>query len=416
MCIPQSKITKSTKTQYLFKKLAYTIIFLFCYQIGNSIPLVGIDQNALDLMISKGTSPLVLNFYFSGNRNTLSIFSLGISPIINASILIDFLTTFIPYLEKLQSEDGQNGKKQLLIYKKLATTLFALIQGLFLIKTVSPYLYQNNFIFIFLIVFQLITGCLITFWFTSQIDRLGLINGISLIIFLNIFTSFVKILVPLKLYSSIFESFILVFFIYLICKLQNLKEVIPIVSAKQLNFLENINIPSFISKAKDVLSIKNDKNGLTLKYNQAGIFPVIIVTNFFPFLSSLTNNLINLNTNFGIFLYYVLLIAFNYFYTIVFWDPEKISEKLRKASISIIGIDPGKKTIKYLELKVLKTSIIGGIFLCILLFCYEICKNCFGHNLLYQINISSLIIVIGISYEFQRKLKFLIYINRKFNF
>ena len=293
MCIPQSKITKSTKTQYLFKKLAYTIIFLFCYQIGNSIPLVGIDQNALDLMISKGTSPLVLNFYFSGNRNTLSIFSLGISPIINASILIDFLTTFIPYLEKLQSEDGQNGKKQLLIYKKLATTLFALIQGLFLIKTVSPYLYQNNFIFIFLIVFQLITGCLITFWFTSQIDRLGLINGISLIIFLNIFTSFVKILVPLKLYSSIFESFILVFFIYLICKLQNLKEVIPIVSAKQLNFLENINIPSFISKAKDVLSIKNDKNGLTLKYNQAGIFPVIIVTNFFPFLSSLTNNLIN---------------------------------------------------------------------------------------------------------------------------
>jgi preprotein translocase subunit SecY len=105
------------------------------------------------------------------------------------------------------------------------------------------------------------------------------------------------------------------------------------------------------------------------------------------------------------FVYYLLIIGFNYFYTSVFWDPEKISEQLRKASVSIVNITPGKETVSYLENVVRSTSIIGGIFLCLILLCYDIIKQVINGNLLNQINISSLIIVVGVAYEIQKTIR-----------
>ena len=104
-------------------------------------------------------------------------------------------------------------------------------------------------------------------------------------------------------------------------------------------------------------------------------------------------------------IYYLLIIGFNYFYTIVFWDPEKISEQLRKASVSIVNVTPGKETVSYLENVVRSTSIIGGIFLCVILFVYEFFKELINGSLLNQINISSLIILVGVAYEIQKTLR-----------
>jgi preprotein translocase subunit SecY len=104
-------------------------------------------------------------------------------------------------------------------------------------------------------------------------------------------------------------------------------------------------------------------------------------------------------------IYYLLIIGFNYFYTIVFWDPEKISEQLRKASVSIVNVTPGRETISYLENVVRSTSIIGGIFLCVILLIYDSFKQVINGALLNQINISSLIILVGVAYEIQKTLR-----------
>ena len=97
------------------------------------------------------------------------------------------------------------------------------------------------------------------------------------------------------------------------------------------------------------------------------------------------------------FIYYFLIVGFNYFYTIVFWDPEKISEQLRKASVSLVNVTPGKETISYLENVVKSSSILGGIFLCFILL-YDCFKQFTNSNLLNQLNISSLIILIGVAF------------------
>jgi preprotein translocase subunit SecY len=100
-----------------------------------------------------------------------------------------------------------------------------------------------------------------------------------------------------------------------------------------------------------------------------------------------------------------LIIGFNYFYTIVFWDPQKISEQLRKASVSLVNVTPGKETISYLENVVRSSSILGGIFLCCILFLYDFVKGFINSGLLNQINISSLIILVGVAYEIQRTIR-----------
>ena len=101
----------------------------------------------------------------------------------------------------------------------------------------------------------------------------------------------------------------------------------------------------------------------------------------------------------------MLIIGFNYFYTVVFWDPEKISEQLRKASVSIVNITPGKQTELHLEKFVRGTSILGGIYLCIILLLYEFMKQVINGSLLNQVNISSLIILVGVAYDLQRTLR-----------
>jgi preprotein translocase subunit SecY len=103
--------------------------------------------------------------------------------------------------------------------------------------------------------------------------------------------------------------------------------------------------------------------------------------------------------------YYLLIVGFNYFYTIIFWDPEKISEQLRKASVSVVNVTPGRETISYLENVVRSTSLIGGISLCIILFLYDFFKQIINGSLLNQINISSLIILVGVAYEVQKTLR-----------
>ena len=194
----------------------------------------------------------------------------------------------------------------------------------------------------------------------------------------------------------------LLFLMILICISQTARINIDVVSARQLAYLENMENDEIVNeKFKSKLSVKD--NGLSVKLNQAGIFPIIIASNIFPFLTYLTKNL-NLPYLNNI-IYYLLIISFNYFYTIVFWDPEKISEQLRKASVSLVNITPGKETVSYLENVVRSTSLIGGIFLCFILLLYESIKQLINGPLLNQINISSLIILVGVAYEIQRTIR-----------
>jgi preprotein translocase subunit SecY len=384
------------------RKILLTFFLLFLFRLGNAIPLTGIDQEAVKKSFlqleNRNSLTQLLNMYSgSGGKTLLSSFSLGIIPFINASILVDLLATLVPNLEKLQSEEGEAGRQKLNFYKKAMTFLFAIFQSGFLVFYLKPYFYLENFSSLFLIGLELVTGSMLVVWISNLIDTKGIGNGTSLIIFTNIVLSLCKKdLFGIAQQSSFLgiELSVLLFLFFLICASQTASFNIPLVSARQLSFLEKIQ--------KDKTGVGNQKNsqlqenGLRIKLNQAGIFPIIIASNLLPFLSFLSfQNALWVSS----LLYYVLIISFNYFYTLVFWDPEKIAEQLRKSSVSIVNVRPGTETISYLEKVVQSSSLLGGIYLCLILFLYESFKKLLQSALLNELNISSLIILIGVTYE-----------------
>jgi preprotein translocase subunit SecY len=392
------------------EKILLTLFVLFIFRFGNTIPLYGIDQDALKKSFfqleNKNAIMQIINMYSGGGLNLLTPFSLGIIPFINASILIDLLTALFPSLEKLQSEEGELGRKKLSFYKKGVSLIFAIIQTSFLIFYLKPYFYNTDLLNLGTIGLELVTGSMIIIWLSGLIDNKGIGNGTSLLILVNIIITLVT-----KQFSfennndPLFwvEISFLLFLMVLICISQTARINIDVVSARQLAFLENLDKTNFNNPISTSFQLK--ENGLSIKLNQAGIFPIIIASNLVPFTTYLVDNLFKETKYLNTFLYYLLIIGFNYFYTIVFWDPEKISEQLRKASVSIVNITPGKETVSYLENVVRSTSILGGIFLCFILIFYDLIKQMLNGYLLNQINISSLIIVVGVAYEIQKTIR-----------
>ena len=376
---------------------------MFLFKFGNSIPLSSVDNEALRksfLQFEINNSIMqVLSMYTGGGGNTLlSPFSLGIIPFINASILVDLLTALFPSLEKLQSEE--TGRRQLTFYKKVLTAILAFIQSYFLLNALKSYFYVNDLYNFSIIGFQLVTGSLIIVWLTNIIDTKGIGNGTSLLVFTNIITNLLnKNLVANIQWLDIFSLLILIGFI---CLSQMARITIPIVSARQLAFLETNKKNKIPSKVE----LKNST--LLIRFNQAGIFPIIIASNILPLFSYFSQSVLGNSTSLKIginLLYYLAVILFNYFYTNVFWDPEKISEQLRKSSVSIVNVTPGRQTVAYLENVVRSSSVVGGLFLCFILYSYDFLKTVLNSSFLNQINISSVIILVGVIFEIQKTIR-----------
>ena len=393
------------------KKILITLFLLFLFRFGNTIPLVGIDQEALKKSFfqfeNKNALLQLINMYSGGGGITiLSPFSLGIIPYINASILIDLLTALFPFLEKLQSEEGELGRKKLNFYKKIVTFLFAIFQSVFLIFYLKPYFYDISLISYFTIGLELVTGSFLIVWLTMMIDNKGIGNGTSLVIFTNIVVTLIsKNFFDIQSFNekTFLEIFLFFFLMLLICISQTARINIDVVSARQLAYLENMEKGNFRENILKTSTL--NETGLSIRFNQAGIFPIIIASNLLPFFSIFSESLGNQYKNINTFFYYLLIIVFNYFYTIVFWDPEKISEQLRKASVSVVNVTPGKETVMYLENVVQSSSLLGGIFLCLILILYDSFKQIIGGSVLNQINISSLIILVGVAYEIQKNMR-----------
>jgi preprotein translocase subunit SecY len=392
------------------KKLILTLIVLLIFRFCNTIPLAGVDQDALKksfLQLENRNSIMqIINMYSGGGGSTLlSPFSLGIIPFINASILIDLLTALIPSLEKLQSEEGETGRRKLTFYKKILTVVFSIVQSIFLIFYLKPYFYNVDLLNFFYVTLELVTGAMLIVWLSNIIDTKGIGNGTSIIIFTNIVVTLIgkNLLQDGNVNFLGIETVFLLFLTLLICISQTARINIEVVSARQLAFLENIEKRNLSDKLGTNYQLED--NGLSIRLNQAGIFPIIIASNILPFLSYAIENTFGQSKLIINVIYYFLIVGFNYFYTIVFWDPEKISEQLRKASVSLVNVTPGKETISYLENVVKSSSILGGIFLCVILLLYDCFKQFTNSNLLNQLNISSLIILIGVAFEIQKTLK-----------
>jgi preprotein translocase subunit SecY len=402
---------KNFTKSILLRKIFWTVFIIIALQLGNLLPLYNINQEALNKLFlrfnRKNNLLQVLNMYTGSRGNILlSPFSLGIIPYVNSSVVLNLLTIFIPQLEKL-TEEGESGRQTLFFYKKILSLIITIIQSFLLLFYLKPYFYRIDFFNFFISIILLIIGTMLLIWACNLIDTKGVGHGTSLFICTNIIVSFFT---KINLSKFIFNSSLLLQFIFfilvigLIIFLQTISLNIPLISAKQLIFLEKKNKEiknlRFLNKS---VEMEISDSGLAIRLNQAGIFPIIVASNVFSFILYFFHNYFKSNLIFSELIYYILIVGFNYFYTVIFWDPIKIAEQLKKSSISILEVFPGKDTIIYLENIVKSISLLGGILLSIILIIYELMKKIFPSGyIINQVNISSLIICIGIAFDLQK--------------
>nr|YP_011005296.1 Preprotein translocase subunit secY [Chorda asiatica]QWK43158.1 preprotein translocase subunit secY [Chorda asiatica]WAM62159.1 Preprotein translocase subunit secY [Chorda asiatica] len=364
-----------------------TIGLLTLVRVGSFIPLPYIDTKTFSPLLEPNTSTTlvagILNNFSGGSNASFSILSLGILPNINASILIQLLTTINPTLLKLQKEEGEYGRRKLTDYTRYLTFFCAIIESVITAYSFQPLIFNWNVFILIQISSTLIAGSMIILWFSELITKAGIGNGSSILICFNIVSNFPDqlraIILALSTQNILISFFIAGIFLLTTIGCIYINEAmvkIPLVSASQL--LRNVN----------KLSLWSDSN-LPLRVNQAGVMPLVFTSSvmvifssvakliygqlisieFFSFLSYLSTDLtIGIGKFFYWSTYGILVFGFTSFYSTILLDPKDMTEKFRKNSVIIKGITPGKATQNYLSITIKRLTILNAIFLIVVLF------------------------------------------------
>jgi|TARA_B100000767_G_scaffold55491_1_gene51017 preprotein translocase subunit SecY len=392
----------------LKSKIIKILCLLLLVRLGLYIPIPSVD---LDIFAQNQSLNPVFNFAKTLTGSSfLGIGALGILPYINASIIIQLLIPVIPKLEQLQKEEGEFGRQQITRYTRYLAFIWSIFLSVgiafFLIK---PVIFDWNFILAIKIILSLITGSMLSMWFSELITEEGLGNGSSMLIFINIvgsipnnFASISNTLFDNAAYLSNLAtlcktSLFYLFVVTVVIVFQDSYKKISIISAKQLT-------GDYVGQAQKISELKNTY--IPLKVNQGGIMPLVFSSTIAVFLTYPVQLFINsgfivnqafstnLLTFYSIALNIILVVFFSCFYAALVLKPEDISQNLAKMAYSIPGIRQGRETTRYLEKTVSRLSFIGGLFLSFLAFFPLLISSVVKVSIFK--NVTSLLILIGV--------------------
>ena len=404
------------KIEDLRKKIIFTAIVLILYRLGCSIAVPFIRPSALKSMISAGDGNMLgyLNMISGGAFANATLFALGVIPYINASIIITLLTVAVPYLENL-SKEGEEGRRKINKITRYVSIGIGAVLALgyyMVLRNQGALIYTNGLEGFFaglVIIVTFVAGTLLLMWMGEQIDKKGIGNGVSLIIFTGIvsrLSSTVTIFVNMfndAVKSQKTQNFFLIP-LYLIFA------VAVIAFAVVLNNAER-RIP--VQYAKRVVGRKmmgGQNTYIPIKVNMTGVMPIIFasalvsipgtIRSFFNVQSELLIKILNV-FNYNGFVYAVtyllLIIAFNYFYVTMQYNPVEIANNLRKNNGVIPGFRPGKMTQDFIQRVLSKITFIGAIFLGVVAILPIITGNITGTGI--QMGGTSLLIIVGVALE-----------------
>jgi preprotein translocase subunit SecY len=313
---------------------------------------------------------------FSGRGlSSISLVMLGVGPYITSSIIMQLLTMIVPRLEKIYKEEGEAGRQKFNMWTRWLTVPLAAMQtfGMLTLFRSQGIIALNRPLDIAIMIITAVAGTIFLMWLGELMTEKGIGNGVSLIIFAGIVSG-----IP-----SAFAEFSVVadssqFFSYLVLLIVVVLAIAAVVFMTEGQ--RNIAV-SYAKRIKGNKMYGGSSTHLPLRINQAGVIPIIFALSImlFPgmianFMTKSSNVLIaNLavkasalfspSNAFYWFFYFVLVVAFTYFYTAVVFDPNKISESLQKQGGYILGIRPGKNTADYLYRIMNRITLSGAVFL-----------------------------------------------------
>ncbi|MBQ5489138.1 MAG: preprotein translocase subunit SecY [Oscillospiraceae bacterium] len=379
----------------LRKKILYTILIVFIFRIGTAIPVPFIDAEALRSMMENITQPngtdtgniiSYLNMLSGRAFENATIFAMGIGPYITAQIIIQLLTVAIPPLEKLAKE-GSEGRKKLNNIIRATTIGLGVFQGamyyLMLKSSNAVFTYDSKWVNTFVTVFVITCFCAgtaLVMWLGEQINKKGIGNGISILLFTGIVASGPKVFNTFRVWWELARegskgyyfaipglSIAFLCVIWFIVFMQNSERKVPVQYAKRVQGRKMVG---------------GQKTFIPIKVNMSGVMPIIFASTIISVPATVkmlvyrgkTANtfwykvwsVFDSNSLLYAFIYFLLIIAFAYFYVTIQYNPIEIANNLHKNNGAIPGIRPGKNTIAYLSKIINRITLIGALFLSVI--------------------------------------------------
>lgn len=422
-----------SKHKKLILGILFTALCILIWRIGVHIQLPFVEYN-----VSSSDESIFgfLDIFSGGALQSFSIVALGISPYINASIIIQLLQMDIVPQFKEWAEEGEAGKEKLNRWTRYIALLLAFVEGLALIVGYQVSYGYNFFEFVPNTEFTLFTyvymalivtaGTAFILWLSDQITVRGIGNGASMMIVVGIIASFETMIGSLKTYfldpatskfaldcvltwkNIVFFILVLILFIAIIIGvvfMEGLQRKIPIQYANR--------------PAQSKLLGAQDSN-IPLKLNSASVIPVIFASTLLSFPTTIINFIeqsgktisewwtivFSYQKPIGFAIYVILIFVFSFFYSFMQINPDKIADNLKKQNAYIPGVKPGEATAQYISKVLFKITLLGATYLTVLAALPMLVGLIFTDlPASVQIGGTSLMIVVGVAIETYKQIK-----------
>ncbi len=377
------------KIPELRKRILFTLGLLAVYRLGAHVTSPGINKAQLERVWSEvaGTLLGVLDLFSGGNFRTISVFALGVTPYITASIIMQLMPVLSPAVKKIQ-EEGEVGRQKLNQWTRYMTVVLCTVQTFF----VATWLSRNGIIestwpATLMIVVTLTTGTIFVMWLGEQITERGVGNGISLLIFAGIIMGLPTAISqvservgtgdPTQTLGVIFLIVVMVALIALIVYVESARRKIAI---------------SYASRRIGNQTFSGQETSLPLKINMGGVIPVIFASSilampqtlmaaFPPDQNNPNSTWSQIHAFFQQFhggdpyyelVFISLIVIFTFFYITIVFNTDEVADNLRKHGGFVAGIRPGAPTAEYLNNILTRLTTVGAIYLALVSFVPQI--------------------------------------------
>jgi len=396
-------------------RLLFLLGALIVYRIGSFIPVPGIDPAKLAALFDqqKGTILDMFNMFSGGALQRLSIFALGVTPYISASIIVQLMAAVMPQLKEIKKE-GEAGRRRLTKYTRYGTLGLAIFQSIG-----AAYALEKNgvtlspgFGFVFTAAISLVTGTMFLMWLGEQITERGIGNGMSMIIFTGIVSSMphavgataqlisegsLNPLIAIFVVVLVFAVTVAVVFV------ERAQRRIPIHHARR-------------QQGRKLFAAQTQH--LPLKLNMSGVIPPIFASSIILFPASMVRffggesggglmQQLSLALSPGqalyTLLYAVMIIFFCFFYTALVFDSRETAENLKKSGAFVPGVRPGLQTARYIDNVLTRLTVAGAIYITLICLTPEFLVTYF--NVPFTFGGTSLLITVVVVMDFMAQLQ-----------
>ena len=407
----------------LRKKILFTLLILVIYRIGAAIAVPYVNTQVLSAYLnSMGTTILGLYNVMSGGAfANATVFAMGIQPYINSSIIIQLLTVAIPALERMARDEGEEGKKKIQSITRYSTVAIALLQAVgyyFIMKNQTGILSNDSIWAALVIIVSFIAGSSFLMWLGEQATEFGIGNGVSMILFAGIISRVPNMISTLigsvqnwaagadpeqyRVLHPAFIPFILIgilLLVVLIVFVNDAERRIPVQYAK---------------RQVGRRMYGGQTSSLPMKVNMSGVLPIIFAQSIASIPATIgaflpapkegsfwagVLNAIDTKSVLYLVVYFLLIIAFSYFYATIQFNPVEISNNLKRNGGFIPGFRPGKPTSDFIAKVLNKITLFGAIYLGIVAILPLIAGKLLPTVEALAIGGTSVIIVVGVALE-----------------